>query len=75
MEGLCDRIFQIPYPSAGSDDLIERIENIHQQEKIDVLIPNFDAELFRFRKNATFTRKSNPLLPPTVKQFLEPRQG
>ena len=51
MEGLCDRIFQIPYPSSGSNELIERIEKIHQQEKIDVLIPNFDAELFSFMKN------------------------
>ena len=51
MEGLCDRIFQIPYPSSGSDDLIERIEFIDQQEKIDVLVPNFDAELFSFMKN------------------------
>lgn len=51
MEGLCDRIFQVPYPSTGSDDLIERIEFIHQQEKIDVLVPNFDAELFSFMKN------------------------
>jgi carbamoyl-phosphate synthase large subunit len=51
MEGLCDRIFQIPYPSSGSDELIERIENIHKQEPIDVLIPNFDAELFSFMKN------------------------
>ena len=51
MEGLCDRIFQVPYPSAGSDELIERIEYIHQQEKLDVLVPNFDAELFSFMKN------------------------
>src|SRR6056297_602637 len=51
MDGLCDRIFQVPYPSSGSDELIERIEHIHQLEKIDVLIPNFDAELFSFMKN------------------------
>ncbi len=51
MEGLCDRIFQVPYPSAGSDELIERVEYIHQQEKLDVLVPNFDAELFSFMKN------------------------
>lgn len=51
MEGLCDRVFQIPYPSSGSNELIERIEQIHQQENIDVLIPNFDAELFSFMKN------------------------
>jgi len=51
MEDLCDRIYQIPYPSTGSEELIERIEYIHQQEQIDVLIPNFDAELFSFMKN------------------------
>jgi len=72
MEGLCDRIFQVPYPSSGSDDLIERIEYIHQQEKIDVLIPNFDAELFSFMKNE---RRLNDLgihtFLPTVKQFQE----
>jgi carbamoyl-phosphate synthase large subunit len=34
MEGLCSRIFQVPYPSSGSDDLIERIEDIHRQEKL-----------------------------------------
>ncbi len=72
MEGLCDRIFQIPYPSAGSDDLIERIENIHQQEKIDVLIPNFDAELFSFMKNEKrLLEKGIHTFLPTIKQFQE----
>lgn len=72
MEGLCDRIFQIPYPSAGSDDLIERIENIHQQEKIDVLIPNFDAELFSFMKNEQrLLEKGIHTFLPTLKQFQE----
>lgn len=72
MEGLCDRIFQIPYPSAGSDDLIERIENIHRQERIDVLIPNFDAELFSFMKNEQrlFDKGIHTFLP-TIKQFQE----
>ena len=72
MEGLCDRIFQIPYPSAGSDDLIERIETIHQQEKIDVLIPNFDAELFSFMKNEQrLLEKGIHTFLPTIKQFQE----
>jgi carbamoyl-phosphate synthase large subunit len=72
MEGLCDRIFQIPYPSSGSDELIERIEHIHQQEKIDVLIPNFDAELFSFMKNEKrlLTQGIHTFLP-TLKQFQE----
>jgi carbamoyl-phosphate synthase large subunit len=72
MEGLCDRIFQIPYPSSGSDELIERIEHIHQQEKIDVLIPNFDAELFSFMKNEQRLReKGIHMFLPTLKQFQE----
>ena len=72
MEGLCDRIFQIPYPSSGSNELIERIESIHQQEKIDVLIPNLDAELFSFMKNEE-RLKSNGIhtFLPTLKQFQE----
>jgi len=72
MEGLCDRIFQIPYPSAGSDELIERIEWIHRQEKIDVLIPNFDAELFSFMKNEQRLReKGIHTFLPSLKQFQE----
>ena len=72
MEGLCDRIFQIPYPSSGSDELIERIEYIHQQEKIDVLIPNFDAELFSFMKNEQrLLDKGIHMFLPSLKQFQE----
>ncbi|HPF50369.1 MAG TPA: ATP-grasp domain-containing protein [Draconibacterium sp.] len=72
MEGLCDRIFQIPYPSSGSNELIERIEKIHQQEKIDVLIPNFDAELFSFMKNEQRLRDQGiHTFLPSLKQFQE----
>ena len=72
MEGLCDRIFQIPYPSSGSNELIERIEKIHQQEKIDVLIPNFDAELFSFMKNEQRLREIGiHTFLPSLKQFQE----
>ena len=72
MEDLCDRIFQIPYPSAGSDELIERIEEIHLQEKIDVLIPNFDAELFSFMKNEQrLLDKGIHTFLPSLKQFQE----
>jgi carbamoyl-phosphate synthase large subunit len=72
MEDLCDRIFQIPYPSSGSDELIERIENIHHQEKIDVLIPNLDAELFSFMKNEERLRNQGiHTFLPNLKQFQE----
>lgn len=72
MEGLCDRIFQIPYPSSGSEELIKRIEHIHQQEKIDVLIPNFDAELFSFMKyEKRLAEKGIRTFLPTSEQFRE----
>ena len=72
MEGLCDRIFQIPYPSSGSEELIERVEHIHQQERIDVLIPNFDAELFSFMKyEKRLAEKGIRTFLPTLKQFQE----
>ncbi|WP_346855647.1 ATP-grasp domain-containing protein [uncultured Draconibacterium sp.] len=72
MEDLCDRIFQIPYPSAGSNELIERIETINQQEKIDVLIPNLDAELFSFMKNEERLKNLGiHTFLPNLKQFQE----
>jgi len=72
MDGLCDRVFQIPYPSSGSDELIERIEHIHHQEKIDVLVPNFDAELFSFMKNEQRLKNQGiHMFLPTLTQFRE----
>jgi carbamoyl-phosphate synthase large subunit len=48
MHDIVDKTYQIPYPSAGTDALLARLTHIHEIEKIDVLIPNFDAELFNF---------------------------
>jgi len=50
MHDLVDKTYQIPYPSAGTDALIGRLMYIHEREKIDLIIPNFDAELFNFIK-------------------------
>lgn len=50
MEGIADKVYQIPYPAAGTETLLSRIEYIHAIEKIDVIIPNFDAELYNFIK-------------------------
>lgn len=50
MHQLVDKTYQIPYPSAGTVSLMERLTFIHHQEKIDLIIPNFDAELFNFIK-------------------------
>jgi carbamoyl-phosphate synthase large subunit len=50
MTDIVDKTYQIPYPSAGTDALLSRIKYINGKEHINVLIPNFDAELFNFIK-------------------------
>jgi carbamoyl-phosphate synthase large subunit len=48
MHDIVDKSYQIPYPSAGSSQLMDRIKQINANESIDVVIPNFDAELSNF---------------------------
>ena len=50
MHDIVDKSYQIPYPSAGTDSLLGRIMHIHNLEHLDLIIPNFDAELFNFIK-------------------------
>ncbi len=57
MHDIVDKTYQIPYPTAGSAALYERLAYIHQQEKLDVLIPNFDAELANFIRLAPQLKK------------------
>ncbi len=48
MDGICDKTYQISYPAAGAEVLYNSIKYIHDNENIDVIIPNFDAELYNF---------------------------
>lgn len=48
MEEYVDDSFLLPYPSAGEDALLTRIQEIHASSPIDVLIPCLDAELPSF---------------------------
>jgi len=50
MQELVDKVYQLPLPSAGTTILKERLQYIHEAEKLDVVIPNFDAELHNFIK-------------------------
>ena len=52
MHDLVDISYQVPYPSAGSDQLLNRLLHIHSIEMLDFIIPNFDAELRNFIKIA-----------------------
>lgn len=50
MHDLVDKTYQIPYPSGGTDSLFNRLVYIHEQENLDLIIPNFDSELYNFIK-------------------------
>jgi carbamoyl-phosphate synthase large subunit len=50
MHDLVDKTYQIPYPTAGTDSLWNRLMYIHEEENLQLIIPNFDAELFNFIK-------------------------
>jgi len=72
MDNIVDKVYQVPYPSEGSGDLIKRLEYIQEREKIDVLIPNFDAELYTFMKSsARLLEMGIRTFLPTIEQFEE----
>lgn len=48
LHNIVDKTYQIPYPSAGTQPLADRLQHIQSIENINVLIPNFDAELYNF---------------------------
>ena len=72
MHELIDRTYLIPYPTSGTDALMERLVYIHGQEKLDIIIPNFDAELYSFMKLEDKLRGMNiHMFLPTFEQFEE----
>ncbi len=64
LKDLVDKVYQIPYPSDGTEALLDRIEYINSRENIDLLIPNFDSELF------TFMKTENKLSSMGIKTYL-----
>ena len=76
MDGLVDKVYQIPIPSSGFDAMLERLTYIQLKEKIDVIIPNFDAELMTFIKLKPHLNEMGiHLLIPTKEQFEERLKG
>ncbi|HOW31534.1 MAG TPA: ATP-grasp domain-containing protein [Bacteroidales bacterium] len=72
IEGLVDKTYLIPYPSAGTDMLLARLEHIQSVEKLDVIIPNFDAELYSFIKlERALKTLGISMFLPTLEQFEE----
>jgi carbamoyl-phosphate synthase large subunit len=52
MQGICDNVFLMPYPSQGAENLLERIRDIHSMVPLDVIIPTLDSELSAYLKIA-----------------------
>ena len=72
MHDLVDRTYQIPYPTAGTDTLLARLAYIQEKEQLDVIIPNFDAELYAFIKLEPKLKKMGiRMFLPTLGQFEE----
>lgn len=72
MHDVVDKTYQVPYPSEGTDVLIQRILEIHEKDPFDVLIPNFDAELYAFmRAEETLKQAGIRTFLPTLEQFEE----
>jgi len=73
MREFVDKTYQIPLPSAGTQVLLERLAYIHEQEQLDVIIPNFDAELHNFIKIQFKLKEVYGIATalPTLEQFDE----
>jgi carbamoyl-phosphate synthase large subunit len=72
MSDLVDKTYMIPYPMEGKDALFKRLSEIHKKEKLDVIIPNFDAELFSFIKlEKKLEEVGIKTYLPTLEQFDE----
>ncbi len=71
MKEVTSRSYLIPYPSSGIESFFDRLAYINSFEKIDVIFPTLDAELFAFSK---LSGKLNDLgiktLVPTMEQLV-----
>jgi len=50
MEGVADHVYLMPYPSQGAGVLFERLQEIHRQTPLDVILPTLDSELAAYIK-------------------------
>jgi carbamoyl-phosphate synthase large subunit len=65
-----DKTYQIPYPGTGSEALLKRLQYIHEKENLQVIIPNFDAELHNFIKLGPVLKSMGiATFLPTQEQF------
>ena len=72
LHDLIDKTYQVPYPQSGTEKLLERIKYINEKENLQVIIPNFDSELYSFMKlESSLNKLGIKLFLPTLEQFEE----
>lgn len=73
MHELVDKVYQLPLPTAGTSMLKDRLSYIQNYEKLDVIIPNFDAELHNFIKIAQWMKEELGIATflPSMESFEE----
>lgn len=72
MHDLVDKTYLLPYPSEGTTAVLDRLKYIRSVENINVLIPNFDAELYSFIKlNPQLDEMGIKTFLPGLEQFEE----
>ncbi|MDX8377577.1 MAG: ATP-grasp domain-containing protein [Mariprofundales bacterium] len=72
LEDYCDAAYLLPYPSAGEQQLLQRMQYIQQQENMQALIPCLDAELLSFtRLTDSFADIGIKMLIPSREQLLK----
>jgi len=70
LQDLCNASYLLPYPSAGEQALMERMQYIQSEEQLDCLIPCLDAELLSFsRLKHEFEHLGIHMLIPDVSQL------
>ncbi|MBU2649953.1 MAG: biotin carboxylase, partial [Bacteroidetes bacterium] len=70
MHQLVDHTYQVPYPSSGTEPLLERLSYIHEKENLQMIIPNFDAELYPYiRLEQKLASMGIRTFLPTMQQF------
>lgn len=71
MSEYVDKVYQIPLPSTGQNILMERLHYINENENLDFIFPNFDAELFNFIKlqDKIETELGAKMALPSLEQF------
>ena len=71
-----DKSYQVPYPSAGQENLLLRLQHIQAIENIEFLFPLFDAELFSYLKlQGDLGKIGINMILPTLSQFEERQKG